>query len=68
MRESLAHRLSVGQQVTVYIEATSDRIDGEVEEIVPQAETGARTFLVKVRFPPTPASSRALRPRGGTGR
>jgi len=52
VRESLAHRLFIGQHVTVYIEATSDRIDGEVEEIVPQAETGARTFLVKVRFPP----------------
>jgi RND family efflux transporter MFP subunit len=52
VRESLAHRLSVGQHLFVYIEVTSERLDGEVEEIVPEAETGARTFLVKVRFPP----------------
>ena len=52
VRESLAHHLSVGQQVSVFIEATSERSDGEVDEIVPQAETGARTFLVKVRFTP----------------
>jgi len=51
VRESLAHRLSVGQHVSVYIEATSERLEGEIEEIVPQAETGARTFLVKVHFP-----------------
>jgi RND family efflux transporter MFP subunit len=52
VRESLAHHLSVGQRVPIYIEAISERSDGEVEEIVPQAETGARTFLVKVRFAP----------------
>jgi len=52
VRESLAHHLSVGQHVPIFIEATSERSDGEVEEIVPQAETGARTFLVKVRFAP----------------
>jgi membrane fusion protein (multidrug efflux system) len=52
VRESLAHHLAVGQQVPVFIEANSERSDGEVEEIVPQAEAGARTFLVKVRFTP----------------
>lgn len=52
VRESLAHRLSVGQRVPIFIEATGERSDGEIEEIVPQAETGARTFLVKVRFAP----------------
>ena len=52
VRESLAQNLSVGQPVSVFIEATGERSDGEVEEIVPQAEAGARTFLVKVRFTP----------------
>lgn len=55
VRESLAQHLSVGQRVSVFIEATSERSDGEIEEIVPQAETGARSFLVKVRFAPRAA-------------
>ena len=51
VRESLTHRLVLGQHVSVLIEALAKRLDGEVEEIVPQAEPGARTFLVKIRFP-----------------
>lgn len=54
VRESLAQHLVVGQRVHVLLGASSGKIDGEVEEIVPQAEPGARTFLVKVRFPPQP--------------
>jgi membrane fusion protein (multidrug efflux system) len=54
VRESLARHLAVGQHVPVSIEATGQDLDGTVEEIVPQAEPGARTFLVKVRFPPHP--------------
>jgi membrane fusion protein (multidrug efflux system) len=52
--ESLAQHLAVGQPVQVVIDAVGERLDGEVEEIVPQAEAGARTFLVKVRFAPDP--------------
>lgn len=52
--ESLAQHLAVGQRMVVVIDAVGERLDGEVEEIVPQAEAGARTFLVKVRFAPNP--------------
>ncbi len=52
--ESLAQHLAVGQQLQVVIDAVDEHLDGEVEEIVPQAEAGARTFLVKVRFAPNP--------------
>lgn len=53
VRESLAQHLAVGQRVAVSVEAAGQRVDGEVEEIVPQAEPGSRTFLVKVRIPPS---------------
>jgi RND family efflux transporter MFP subunit len=51
VRESLTRRLALGQHVNVLIEALAKDLDGVVEEIVPQAEPGARTFLVKIRFP-----------------
>lgn len=54
VRESLARHLAVGQRVPVIVEAAGESLEGEVEEIVPQAEPGSRTFLVKVRFPPNP--------------
>ncbi len=54
VRESLAQHLAVGQRVAVIVEAAGEQLAGEVEEIVPQAEPGSRTFLVKVRFPPSP--------------
>jgi RND family efflux transporter MFP subunit len=52
VRESLARFLSVGQSLPVYVEAIQESLDGVVEEIVPYAEPGARSFLVKVRLPP----------------
>jgi RND family efflux transporter MFP subunit len=54
VRESLAQHLAVGQRVPVIVEAIGERLEGQIEEIVPQAEPGARTFLVKVRFEPNP--------------
>jgi RND family efflux transporter MFP subunit len=54
VRESLAQHLAVGQRVPLIVEAAVESLDGEIEEIVPQAEPGSRTFLVKVRFPPSP--------------
>ncbi len=54
VRESLAQHLAVGQQVPVTIDAADEHLEGEIEEIVPQAEPGSRTFLVKVRFPSSP--------------
>jgi membrane fusion protein (multidrug efflux system) len=52
VRESLAEHLAVGQHVHVWIDAVHARMDAEIEEIVPQAEPGARTFLVKAGIPP----------------
>ncbi len=51
VRESLTHRLSVGQAVNVRIDALGKTCQGRVSEIVPEAETATRTFLVKVTGP-----------------
>lgn len=51
VRESLATRLGPGQSVTVRIDALEEQLTGHIDEIVPQAEAGARTFLVKVVLP-----------------
>ncbi len=51
VRESLAVRLSVGQSVRVEIPALGETLEGIIDEIVPFAEPGARTLLVKVRLP-----------------
>jgi membrane fusion protein (multidrug efflux system) len=54
IRETLATRLVPGQELRVRIEAVGRAFEGAIEEIVPYAEPGARTFLVKVRLPPDP--------------
>lgn len=46
VRESLVHQLALGQAIQIQID--SETIEGVVDEIVPQAEPGSRTFLVKV--------------------
>ncbi len=46
VRESLVSQLKVGQ--TVRIRLGAETVDAGVDEIVPQAETGSRTFLVKL--------------------
>jgi membrane fusion protein (multidrug efflux system) len=51
VREGLATRLTPGQKLRVRIEALDLTLEGEIDEIVPAAEPGARTFLVKVRLP-----------------
>lgn len=51
VRESLAVALRVGQRLRVEIPALDDFLDAEIDEIVPFAEPGARTLLVKVRLP-----------------
>jgi len=48
VRESLAVDLSVGQRLPVEIPALDRRVEGSIDEIVPFAERGARTLLVKV--------------------
>jgi membrane fusion protein (multidrug efflux system) len=54
VRETLAVKLDPGQVLSVRIEALASSFEGSIEEIVPFAEPGARTLLVKVRLPPHP--------------
>ncbi len=51
VRESLAHRLAVGQVIDVLIEALNQQCTGTVSEIVPEAQSASRTFQVKVTGP-----------------
>lgn len=55
VRESLAVRLNVGDSLRVDLPALGESIDGRIDEIVPFAERGARTLLVKVSLPRTEA-------------
>ena len=52
--ESLMTHLTVGQTLTVEIDALSKTLEGSVAEIVPQAEPGSRTTLVKIALAPMP--------------
>ncbi len=54
VRESLAVGLRVGEPLPVEIPALDARMTGVIDEIVPFAEPGARTLLVKVRLPADP--------------
>ena len=51
VREGLATRLTPAQELRVRVEALDLSLEGRIDEIVPAAEPGARTFLVKVRLP-----------------
>ncbi len=51
VRESLAHRLHVGQSIDVQIENLNQQCRGTVSEIVPEARSASRTFEVKVTGP-----------------
>lgn len=51
VRESLATRLAVGATVEVVIDALQEQLFGVIDQIVPQAEAGARAFLVKAALP-----------------
>ncbi|MHC4939808.1 MAG: efflux RND transporter periplasmic adaptor subunit [Planctomycetota bacterium] len=51
VRESVAIGLEKGGNVGVRLAAIDGRLEGTVEEIVPQAEAGSRAFLVKVTLP-----------------
>ncbi|MEJ2168675.1 MAG: efflux RND transporter periplasmic adaptor subunit [Desulfobacterales bacterium] len=48
VRESVASGLQENQRLTVEIDAVKKRYDGVVDEIVPSADPGSRTFIVKV--------------------
>ena len=51
VRESLAIHLNVGDVLSAEIPAADKSVEGTIDEIVPFAESGARTLLVKVRLP-----------------
>jgi RND family efflux transporter MFP subunit len=51
VRESLTQRLAVGQSIGVRVDALGKACQGEISEIVPEAETSSRTFQVKVTGP-----------------
>lgn len=51
LRESLVGRLQLGDRIEVRMGAAREPIVGAVDEIVPQAEAGSRTFLVKIGLP-----------------
>lgn len=55
VRESLAVRLDVGDPLSVDVPALDGPVEGRIDEIVPFAERGARTLLVKVSLPRTEA-------------
>jgi len=53
VRESLAVGLRVGEPLRVDVPALGEPVEGRIDEIVPFAERGARTLLVKVSLPRT---------------
>ena len=50
IRESLALTLSIGQQLETHIPALDKTIMATIEEIVPAATPGARSFLIKAKI------------------
>jgi RND family efflux transporter MFP subunit len=51
VREQLALTLNQGQSITVDLPTVKQKLIGLVEEIVPAANTGSRSFLIKVSLP-----------------
>ncbi len=69
VRESLATTLSIGATIAVRLGSDIETLQGAISEIVPQAEAGSRTFLVKIDLPKregvyTGMFARALIPAG----
>jgi RND family efflux transporter MFP subunit len=54
VRESLTHRLQIGQSIGVRVEGLNKQCSGTVSEIVPEAQSASRTFQVKVTGPCPP--------------
>jgi len=54
VRESLARRLSVGQEIGVHLDVLDKTCSAQVSEIVPDAQSASRTFQVKVTGPCPP--------------
>ena len=56
VRESLATKLQVGQQLPVTLQALDLRCEGTISEIVPEADVLSRAFYVKVTGPCPPGA------------
>lgn len=54
VRESLTHRMKVGQAVGVRLDTVDHACSGTISEIVPEAESASRSFQVKVTGPCPP--------------
>lgn len=54
VREGLASKLEVGQRVSARLESLDHECDATISEVVPQANIGSRSFLVKVTGPCPP--------------
>ena len=54
VREKLAASLEIGQVVDVHIEALDKSCEGRIDQIVPEAQSGSRSFEVKVSGPCSP--------------
>ena len=54
VRESLTHRLQIGQSIGVQVEGLGKQCSGTVSEIVPEAQSASRSFQVKVTGPCPP--------------
>ena len=50
VRESLALTLKIGQQLETHIPALNKTLMATIEEIVPAADPGARSFLIKAKI------------------
>jgi RND family efflux transporter MFP subunit len=50
VRESVASKLTKGRRLSVKIDALARQYESVVDEIVPSADPGSRSFLVKVSF------------------
>lgn len=50
VREQVALTLTNGQKIEIELPSVNKIITGEIEEIVPAANTGSRSFLVKARM------------------
>jgi RND family efflux transporter MFP subunit len=51
VRESLALSLQPGQVMGVVVPSLNARFDAKIEEIIPAADSGARSFLVRASLP-----------------
>jgi RND family efflux transporter MFP subunit len=54
VRESLTQRLDVGQTINVRVDALNKTCEGQISEIVPEAQAASRSFQVKVTGPCPP--------------